>query len=338
MTKITEESDSTILSDNIDNNLHTNSLLYTYEELNLENLFEEMIANQADIQALTASLQNIAGILNPNASPNANANNGIFNLINQLQANVQIMNANPPRRESRIADLSYFYGGNPDINLVALPDALDLASAAALGCRFATAFRAVLDVGRVTAGEWVAVHGCGGVGLSAVMIAAAAGAHVVAVDVDPDQLALARELGAEALVDARDTPDVGGAVAEASGGGAHVSLDALGHSATAAGSIMSLRRRGRHVQVGLLAGEHARPALPMERVIAHELQVLGSHGMPAHRYPALLGMVAEGRLAPERLLGRTISLEASIEALMSMDRPSGPGVTVITDLRAPVPR
>jgi alcohol dehydrogenase len=133
-------------------------------------------------------------------------------------------------------------------------------------------------------------------------------------------------------------PDVGEAVVAASGGGAHVSLDALGHSATAAGSILSLRRRGRHVQVGLLAGEHARPALPMERVIAHELRVLGSHGMPAHRYPALLGMVADGRLAPERLLGRTISLEASIEALMSMDRTSGPGVTVITDLRAPVPR
>ena len=113
-TKTTEESDLTILSDNIDNNLHTNSLLYTDEELNLENLFEEMAANQADIQALTAALQNVAGILNPNASPNANTNNGIFNLINQLQANAQIMNANPPQRESRIADLPYFYSGNQD--------------------------------------------------------------------------------------------------------------------------------------------------------------------------------------------------------------------------------
>ena len=72
-----------------------------------------------------------------------------------------------------------------DVNLVALPDGLDAAAAASLGCRFATAWRAVLQVGRVQAGEWVAVHGCGGVGLSAIMIAVAAGARVVAVDVAP---------------------------------------------------------------------------------------------------------------------------------------------------------
>jgi alcohol dehydrogenase len=219
-----------------------------------------------------------------------------------------------------------------DVNLVALPDDLDDDTAAALGCRFATAFRAVLDVGHVRAGEWVTVHGCGGVGLSAVMIAAAAGARVVAVDVRDDALALARAVGAAVTIDARAVTDVGAAVREASGGGAHLSLDALGHADTARASIESLRRRGRHVQVGLLAGEQSRPALPMERVIAHELQVLGSHGMPAHRYPAMLGLIAAGRLAPERLIGRRIALEDAIEALTGMDRPSGAGVTVITSL------
>ena len=67
-----------------------------------------------------------------------------------------------------------------DVNLVALPDALDADAAASLGCRFATAYRALVHVARVRPGEWVAVHGCGGVGLCAVMIAAAAGARVVA--------------------------------------------------------------------------------------------------------------------------------------------------------------
>ena len=128
-----------------------------------------------------------------------------------------------------------------DVNLVDVPEELDLATAAALGCRYATAFRAVVQIARVRAGEWVAVHGCGGVGLSAVQIAAAAGARVIAVDVAPGALALARELGAEHTLDGDD--DVPAAVAGLTGGGAHVSLDALGASVTCTNSIRSLRRR-----------------------------------------------------------------------------------------------
>src|SRR6202167_1945856 len=88
-----------------------------------------------------------------------------------------------------------------DANLVAVPDSVDLVTAAYLGCRFATAFRAVTAHGRVRAGEWLAVHGCGGVGLSAVLIGVALGARVVAVDVVPAALERARELGAEVVVD-----------------------------------------------------------------------------------------------------------------------------------------
>ncbi len=167
-----------------------------------------------------------------------------------------------------------------DVNLVAVPDRLDLATAAALGCRYATAFRAVVQVARVRAGEWVAVHGCGGVGLSAVQIAVAAGARVVAVDVSPGALELARGLGAEALVDGGDA--VPAAITDLTGGGAHVSLDALGAAVTCTNSVRSLRPRGRHVQVGLLPPAQGRPEVPMERVLALELQVLGSHGMAAY--------------------------------------------------------
>lgn len=217
-----------------------------------------------------------------------------------------------------------------DQNLVRLPDSLDSKTAASLGCRFVTAFRAVVDQGRVRGGEWVAVHGCGGVGLSAVMIAAAAGARVVAVDLADDKLELARALGAEAVVNAVRTPKVADAVREATGGGAHLSLDALGHPTTCVNSIRSLRRRGRHVQVGLLLGEHARTALPMARIIAHELEILGSHGAQAHRYEALLGMIEAGTLQPEKLLGREIALDEAPAALAAMDRFEGRGITVIT--------
>lgn len=218
-----------------------------------------------------------------------------------------------------------------DGNLVDLPEELDFATAASLGCRFATSFRAVVDQGRLTGGEWVAVHGCGGVGLSAIMIATALGANVVAIDVKPAALALARDLGALVTIDASANPDVVGAVREATGGGAHLSIDALGHPATAFNSIMNLRRRGRHVQVGLLLAEQSRPALPMDRVVAWELEIRGSHGIQAHRYPAMLDMMRTGKLQPQKLLGKRISLAQAPAALMALGASADPGIGVITE-------
>jgi D-arabinose 1-dehydrogenase-like Zn-dependent alcohol dehydrogenase len=215
-----------------------------------------------------------------------------------------------------------------DVNLVAVPDELELAIAAALGCRYATAFRAVTQVGRVRPGEWVAVHGCGGVGLSAVQIAVSAGARVVAVDVAPGALELARVLGAEHAVDG--SGDVPAAVVELTDGGAHVSLDALGAPATCANSIRSLRPRGRHVQVGLLPPAQGRVDVPMERVIALELEVLGSHGMAAHAYPRLLGLIAAGRLDPRPLITRELTLDEAGAALAEVGR--RPGIAVVTSL------
>ncbi|WP_374535340.1 zinc-dependent alcohol dehydrogenase family protein [Micromonospora aurantiaca (nom. illeg.)] len=219
-----------------------------------------------------------------------------------------------------------------DVNLVRLPDELDEAAAAVLGCRFATAFRAVVAQGRVAAGEWVAVHGCGGVGLSAVMVAAASGARVVAVDVSSGALELARRSGAAVCVDASalDGPaEVAAAIREATGGGAHLSLDALGSHATCVASIEGLRRRGRHVQVGLLPAAQGRPALPMDLVIAYELELRGSHGMPAHAYPEMLRLVTAGVLRPAELVTRTIDLDAAPDALATMDRPATAGMCLI---------
>ena len=214
-----------------------------------------------------------------------------------------------------------------DVNLVALPDALSFGVAASLGCRFTTAFRAVAQVGRVRAGEWVAVHGCGGVGLSAVQVAVAAGAQVVAVDVSPGALELASSFGASVVVDAR-TSDVVEAVRAATGGGAALSLDALGSATTCVDSVLCLRRRGRHVQVGLLPPAQGRPLVPMERVVALELEVLGSHGMAAHAFPAMLDLVAAGRLRPDLLVTREVGLDEAGAALAEVGRT--PGITVVT--------
>ena len=208
-----------------------------------------------------------------------------------------------------------------DVNLVRLPDDLGFTTAASLGCRFATAYRAVVHVARVQPGEWVVVHGCGGVGLSAVHVATALGARVVAVDVSADALDAARTMGAEQVILG---PDVA-AVRERTGG-AHVSLDAFGSERTCLDSIACLRPRGRHVQVGLLPGNP--PPVPMARVLAEELALLGSHGMPAHDYPELLEQVQSGRLRPDLLVRREIGLEEAGTALAEIGKE--PGITVIT--------
>ena len=227
-----------------------------------------------------------------------------------------------------------------DANLVALPADVDFVTAACLGCRFATAFRAVTGHGRVRPGEWLAVHGCGGVGLSAVMIGVALGARVLAVDVSAAALARARELGAEAVVPTGGVPTGGvptgagdtgteglaATIGELTGGGAHVSIDALGSPAVAADSVRCLRRRGRHVQVGLLPG--APVPLPMDLVIARELEIYGSHGMAARDYPDMMRLVRDGTLRPGLLVGEVISLADVGRALAAMAGPGGAGMTV----------
>ncbi len=216
-----------------------------------------------------------------------------------------------------------------DVNLVRLPDEIDDETAAILGCRFVTSFRAVTAQGRVAPGEWVAVYGCGGVGLSAVMIAEAVGANVLAVDVADEKLNLARSVGAAAVLNAAGLADAADAVKDITDGGAHVSIDALGSPATCFNAISGLRKRGRHVQVGLMLGDHRHPAVPMDKVIADELEILGSHGIQAYRYPALLEMIRTGKLTPRKLVGKTISLDQAGEALADMGRFKGVGVTVI---------
>jgi alcohol dehydrogenase len=216
-----------------------------------------------------------------------------------------------------------------DYNLIRLPPELDFVAAASLGCRFGTAFRAVVQQGNVRGGEWVAVHGCGGVGLAAVMIAAAVGAQVVAVDIRAEALAEARAAGAHATVLAGEVAEVPAAVRALTGGGAQVSLDALGSHATCRNSILSLRKRGRHVQVGLLAGPDRDPPVPMHAVIAGELVLLGSHGLAAHAYGEMLAMIARGALRPRQLVRRTIALADVPAALRELGEFRGPGVTVM---------
>jgi len=224
--------------------------------------------------------------------------------------------------------------GFAEVNLVALPESLSSVEAAALGCRFGTAFRAVLRQGEVRAGEWLAVYGCGGAGISSVLLAVAAGARVVAVDLSADARALAERLGAAVSIDAGafDGPEALAAkVREVTEGGAHVSLDCVGSPSTCAASIGSLRKRGRHVQVGLMPPSQGVSPIPMHRVIGGELRIFGTHGLQAHEYPELLRAVSEAGIDLGRLVGERIGLDDVPAALVAMNNPvpARAGVTVV---------
>lgn len=220
-----------------------------------------------------------------------------------------------------------------DANLVAVPDGVSAQAAASLGCRFATAYRGLLGRARLSGGQTLAVLGAGGVGLSAVMIGRAVGAHVIAVDRSQAALEQAADLGADHTILADSDVEVPAVIMDLTDGGADVTVDAVGAEQTCADAIHSLRRRGRHVQIGLLPAAEGRPRVPMDRVIAWELDLLGSHGMAAGAYPEMLALIARGRLDPEQLITRTIGLQAAAEALPAMADAPQPGITVIDPRR-----
>lgn len=220
-----------------------------------------------------------------------------------------------------------------DVNLIALPDQIDFVSAASLGCRFATSFRAVVFQGQVKANDTVAVFGCGGVGLSAIMIAKALKADVIAIDLNAERLAQAKLCGATTLINAAESDQIWQTIRDLTQGGADVSLDAIGSTDAMQNSVLSLRKQGRHVQIGLLLGEDADPIVPMSAVIGRELELYGSHGMPPNAYPAMLEMITTGELAPEKLVEKTLSLSEACDFLPEMNRFPGNGAVVIADFQ-----
>ena len=223
----------------------------------------------------------------------------------------------------------YLVVTNARSNLIRLPDEVSATSAAALGCRYMTGYHAIAR-GRTEPGEWVAVQGAGGVGLSAIQTAAAVGAQVIAVDIADDKLEKARETGATAVVNST-TQDVAEAIKDITGGGAHVSIDALGIQATISNSIGSLRKGGRHIQVGLTGAEEQGIAqIPIDAVTASEIEILGSFGNPQPKYHGLLSLVAQGRLDPQPLIEREVGLGDVNEVFSNMSDFKTKGFNIIT--------
>jgi alcohol dehydrogenase len=216
-----------------------------------------------------------------------------------------------------------------ELNVVKLPEGLSYERAASLGCRFTTAYRALVQLAELRAGETLVVFGCGGVGLSSILIARALGARSIAIDIDARKLDLAREAGADVCIDARREAAVARRVVDETQGGADVSIDALGSALTLRQSLESLRKRGRHVQVGLMVGERAEPAVPMGRVIANELALFGSHGIAARSYPDVFDMIEKKRVPLDLILGPRLRLEDVPKELPRMGDFNGLGIALV---------
>src|SRR5699024_10606454 len=202
--------------------------------------------------------------------------------------------------------------------------------AAAIGCRYMTGFHAIKR-SRLQPGEWIVIHGTGGVGLSATQVAAAAGGLVIAVDVDDEKLAKAREEGAVATVNARKE-NVVEAIQEITQGGAHISIEALGIEETILNSVQSLRKGGRHIQVGLTTSDEGGfVGLPVDAITAMELEVIGSIGNPHSDYDGLLQLISNGQLNPKTLISKEVKLSDVTDVLNEMTNYNTLGFNVITD-------
>ena len=217
-----------------------------------------------------------------------------------------------------------------DHNLQTLPEGVSFRDVAAVGCRYMTAFHALAHRADVGGGDWVAVHGCGGVGLSAVQIADALGARPMAVDVNDDALARAADVGASETVNGREV-DAVEEIHDITDGGAAISVDALGRAETARNSVRCLRSRGTHVQVGLTTdAEKGEVSLPTDWMTRWEIDWLGSRGMPPARFGELLAMVEDGTLDPGALVGREVGLEDVSDRLAAMTDYETDGIEILT--------
>jgi D-arabinose 1-dehydrogenase-like Zn-dependent alcohol dehydrogenase len=217
-----------------------------------------------------------------------------------------------------------------DRNLVHLPQEISFIEGAALGCRFMTSFHALVDRAEIQPGEWVVVMGCGGVGLSAINIASALGCRAIGVDINPENLALAKKMGAEHVINSRDVKVID-AVMEITKTGAHVSVDALGISQTCIDGIMSLRKGGRHIQIGVTTkAEAGYIRIPTDLFIYKELKMLGSLGMATHRFDSMLPMIVNKQLTPGKLVSGEISLSEVQSIFEGMSKATVTGTYVVT--------
>ncbi|MCB0669391.1 MAG: alcohol dehydrogenase catalytic domain-containing protein [Saprospiraceae bacterium] len=217
---------------------------------------------------------------------------------------------------------------NAETNLVRIPEAMSFDEAAVLGCRFGTAYRAVVNQGGVDREDFLLILGGGGVGLSALLIGKALGARIAVVDVNPESLTTAMDFGAEKVYENLNQSAIHDLV-NWSEKGVDVCVDAIGHPALINSGLKTLRRRGRYIQVGLMPDQAGIPEISLGKLLAQELEILGSHGIQSWKYAEMLDFIIEQKLNIKDLIRQHCSLLDAVALLTSMDKNQHFGITVI---------
>jgi alcohol dehydrogenase, propanol-preferring len=219
------------------------------------------------------------------------------------------------------------YLRTPGVNLCKVPAHVSLEGACILGDAVATAYHAITKRAQVRPGTSVALIGVGGVGLHALQMARLAGGWVIAVDVSEPRLALAKSLGADAVVDARSGPFHEAVRKLTDGQGVDVVLEFVANQQTLPSSYQSVKRAGRLVFVGYT------PQLPMSvmphELVRNELEIVGARANTKQELQETMELVARGRIKP--IVDRVIPLadiEQAFDALRE-GRPLGRNVLAI---------
>ena len=199
--------------------------------------------------------------------------------------------------------------------LIRLPEGLPVQESAVISDAVSTPFHAVRTRGRVQGGDRVAIFGCGGVGINAVQIAAALGATVIAVDVDPRKLEQAKGLGAAEALNAREG-DVAKAIRKLTSGGVDVAFEIVGKPQVLDQAFSSVRAGGTLVAVGY---SEETWNFAVHRAMFREMSVLGSLGCCSSDYPTILEMVRSGRIRLEPVVGDRLPLDRINEALARLE-------------------
>jgi len=220
----------------------------------------------------------------------------------------------------------------PAGDLVPLPDELPLAESSVIADALTTPFHAVVNRGKVKPGDRVAVFGCGGIGINVVQLAAAAGAEVVAVDINAERLELAGRLGAAHTVDASAGGDTKSKVAKAvrglTGGGAEVAFECIGRPETQAQAFDSTRNGGRLVLVG-----YSTDAMPLNagRTMFREMEIVGSLGCRGIDYPRVVELVRQGKVSLHDIVTSRFGLDRINDAFDELRAGRGVRSIVVPD-------
>jgi len=194
----------------------------------------------------------------------------------------------------------------PASELVALPEEIPLEQASVIADAVSTPYHAVKHRGRVQLGDAVAVVGCGGVGLNVVQCATAAGGNVIAIDLNDDRLAIARQLGAEETINPEGMERLDKHVRRLTRGGVDVAFEAIGSPGTIELAFSLLRKGGRLC----LIGYSDRPvSISAARLMFFELEIVGSLGCGGGDYPEIVELVRQGTLQLDPVVSGTVPLE-----------------------------